>query len=127
MSDDRLRAKAQRALEAARRAHDAGDPETTADRAYYAAFYAAWALLDRHGLPRPKTHHGLISEFSRHFVRHGPLSAAHGATLSRLESLRLAADYMLEPVPLKDAWRALNDAESFLDDLAALDSSAPSD
>ena len=127
MSDSRLLAKAWRALEAARRAHAAGDAETASDRAYYAAFYAAWALLADLGVARPKTHHGMISEFSRHFVRHGPLSTRHGATLSRLENLRLAADYTLEPIPLEDAARALDEATHFVRDAAGLGSAAEPD
>lgn len=69
----------------------------------------------------------MISEFSRHFVRHGPLSAAHGATLARLENLRLAADYMLEPIPIPDATRALREAQAFVDELADLGASKTPD
>lgn len=115
MTANRLRAKAERAIVAAERALASGDAETTADRAYYAAFYAAWGLLDGLGLPRPKTHHGLISEFSKHFVKNGPLTPAQGAVLSRLENLRIAADYTLEPIPLVDAERAVREARAFLE------------
>ena len=92
MNSERLMAKAQRALEAATRAAQAGDTETAADRVYYSVYYAAWALLDSSGSPRPKTHRGLIAEFSRLFVKDGPLDTASGAVLSRLENLRLVAD-----------------------------------
>jgi len=37
-----------------------------------------------------------------------------GATLSRLQNLRLVADYTLEPVPLADAGRAITEAERFI-------------
>jgi len=114
MTDARLKEKAARALEAGRRALAAGDSETAADRAYYAVYYAAWALLDAKGLPRPKTHQGLIAEFSRRFVKEGPLSPEQGAVLSRLESLRLVADYTLQAIPLVDAERAIREAEGFL-------------
>jgi uncharacterized protein (UPF0332 family) len=115
MTDSRLRDKATRALEAAKRALASQDTETAADRAYYAVYYAAWAMLDAKGLPRPKTHHGLIAEFSRHYVKDGPLKPEQGAVLSRLENLRLAADYTLEPIPHKDAERAVSEAEVFLE------------
>ena len=54
MTDARLRDKAERALKAAQQALANGDTETAADRAYYAVYYGAWALLDAKGLPRPK-------------------------------------------------------------------------
>ena len=114
MSSEQLMAKAQRALAAATRAAQAGDTETAADRAYYSVYYAAWALLDRSGSPRPKTHHGLITEFSHLFVKNGPLDVAYGAVLSRLENLRLVADYTLEPIPAADVQRALTEAAQFI-------------
>ncbi len=114
MTDTRLRDKAERALEAAKRALASNDTETAADRAYYAVYYAAWAMLDAKGLPRPKTHHGLIAEFSKHYVKDGPLKPDQGAVLSRLENLRLAADYTLELIPQADAERAVSEAARFV-------------
>jgi uncharacterized protein (UPF0332 family) len=115
VNSELLMAKAQRALEAATRAAQVGDTETAADRAYYSVYYAAWALLDRSGSLRPKTHRGLIAEFSRLFVKNGPLDAATGAILSRLENLRLVADYTLEPIPLVDVQRGLIEAARFIE------------
>lgn len=115
MNSELLMGKAQRALEAATRAAQIGDTETAADRAYYSVYYAAWALLDSSGSSRPKTHRGLIAEFSRLFVKNGPLDAASGAVLSRLENLRLMADYTLEPVPIVDVQRALTEAARFIE------------
>jgi uncharacterized protein (UPF0332 family) len=106
--------KARRALEAAKRAMRDGDTETASDRAYYAVYYAAWALLGSRGAPRPKTHRGLIAEFSRLFVKDGPLSISDGAVLSRLENLRLVADYTLQMVPEPDAERAVEEASRFI-------------
>ena len=77
-------------------------------------YYAAWALLDRVGVARPKTHNGLIAEFSRHYVKEKRLRVEMGATLSRLQNLRLVADYTLEPVPLDDASHAIAEAERFI-------------
>jgi len=114
MSAAQLAGKARRALDAAKRAIQAGDSETAADRAYYAVYYAAWALLDSKGAARPKTHRGLIAEFSRMFVKEGPLDASEGAVLSRLENLRLVADYTLETVPIADAGRAVEEAARFI-------------
>lgn len=106
--------KARRALEAGRRALSDADPETAADRAYYAVYYAAWSLLDLAGVPRPKTHNGLIAEFSRRYVKTAQVGVDMGATLSRLQNLRLVADYTLETVHLDDASRAIAEAEQFV-------------
>ncbi|WP_462320663.1 HEPN domain-containing protein [Halochromatium sp.] len=94
-----------RALEASQRALDQSDRETASDRAYYAVYYAAWGLLDLVGAPRPKTHNGLIAEFSRRYVKEKHVGVEIGAILSRLQQLRLVADYTLEPIPLDDAKR----------------------
>jgi uncharacterized protein (UPF0332 family) len=114
VSAPQLLEKARRALETAKRAMRDGDTETASDRAYYAVYYAAWALLDSRGAPRPKTHRGLIAEFSRLFVKDGPLDTSDGAVLSRLENLRLVADYTLEMVPESDAMRAVEEASRFI-------------
>ena len=65
MTEQGILEKAERALHAARAASERGDTETAADRAYYAVYYAAWALLEQDGAPRPKTHNGMIAELSR--------------------------------------------------------------
>ncbi|MFP4279474.1 MAG: HEPN domain-containing protein [Halochromatium sp.] len=117
--------KARRALEASRRALDQSDRETASDRAYYAVYYAAWGLLDLAGAPRPKTHNGLIAEFSRHYVKEKQVDVEIGAILSRLQQLRLVADYTLEPIPLDDAKRAIAEAERFIAVAEALMAAAP--
>jgi uncharacterized protein (UPF0332 family) len=108
--------KANRALDAARRAVNQADTdtETAADRAYYAAYYAAWGLLDLAGVARPKTHNGLIAEFSRLYIKPGHIEVEAGAIISRLQNLRLVADYTLEPIPPEDARRAISEAERLI-------------
>lgn len=115
-----LLGKAERALEAANRALAACDSETTADRAYYAVYYAAWAMLESAGVTRPKTHSGLIAEFSRVFVKSGTVEPARGAVLSRLQNLRMVADYTLDAVPTADAQRAVSEAAAFIEAARAL-------
>jgi uncharacterized protein (UPF0332 family) len=112
--------KAERALLAAERALDQSDSETAADRAYYAVFYAAWGLLEAANRPRPKTHNGLIADLSQTFVRSGRLDPGTAAVLSRLQNLRLVADYTLEAVPIEDAGRALVEAKGFIESVRAL-------
>lgn len=114
MSAVSLLAKSERALVAARRSLEQGDTETAADRVYYAVFYAAWGLLDAAGVPRPKTHNGLIAEFSRVYVKSQQIDPATAAALSRLQNLRLVADYTLEAIPLQDAQRAIKEADGFI-------------
>jgi uncharacterized protein (UPF0332 family) len=114
VTDAALLEKAGRALAAARAACERGDTETASDRAYYAVYYAAWALLVRTGVPRPKIHNGMIAEFSRSYVKTGRVAAELGATLSRLQGLRLVADYTLDAIPARDAARALDEAERFI-------------
>lgn len=114
MTDVALLDKARRALAAARTAFERGDTETASDRAYYAVYYAAWALLARADVRRPKTHNGMIAEFARSYVKTGRVAVELGATLSRLQGLRLVADYSLDAIPPRDAGRALDDAERFI-------------
>ena len=113
MIDDLL-AKARQALATARRDLNGGDPNACANRCYYAAFYAAWAMFAAHGLQKPKTHSGMIAEFSKRFVKDGPLDRDAGSTLGKLENLRSYADYTLENTPADKAALALASAETFV-------------
>ena len=109
-----LIAKARQALATARRDLDSGDPNACANRCYYACFYAAWAMFAAHGLPKPKTHSGLIAEFSKQFVKDGPLDRDTGSTRGKLENLRSYADYTLENTPADKSALALVSAETFV-------------
>ena len=111
---DELLAKSRQALATAARDLDNGDPDAAANRCYYAAFYAAWAMFDARGLEKPKTHSGLIAEFGQRFVKNGPFNRELGATLGKLESLRSYADYTLDPTPREKAELALQVARAFV-------------
>ena len=111
---ERLLAKARQALETGHRDFDAGDFDAAVNRSYYAVFYAAWAMFVAKGIDKPKTHSGMIAEFSKHFVKHGPFDRTIGTTLGKLENLRYHADYTLEGTPLEKADLAINLAKSFL-------------
>ena len=63
-----------------------------ASRAYYAAFYAATALLLSEELAFRK-HSGVIASIHREFVRTGRLDAQHGKNLNWLFELRGIGDY----------------------------------
>ena len=114
MTDEQsaLLEKSHRALEAARHNLDRGDPETAINRAYYAAFYVATAMLLKVG-ETPKTHSGTHVRFRRHFA--GALPESTFGFLERAHNLRQRADY--DALTLFDERAAadlLADAEYFV-------------
>ncbi len=111
---DKLLKKARRSLKTARLDLEAGDTDASVNRCYYAALYAAWAMFEAAAVDKPKKHSGMISEFSRRFVKEGPLDSSLGATLARLENLRNFADYTLDDTPSEKAKAALVSAEKFV-------------
>lgn len=66
--------------------------DLAANRFYYACFHAAQAALVHEGLSA-HTHAGTISMFGLNFVRTERIAKAHGAFFSRMEQLRMKADY----------------------------------
>ena len=83
---------AEHAIEAARLLAAAGQSEAAINRAYYAAFYAASALLVARDLESSK-HQGIISLFDREFVLPGLVDRKHGSALHNLFHQRSVADY----------------------------------
>jgi uncharacterized protein (UPF0332 family) len=80
------------AVEAARRAVADGDGSTGANRAYYAMFYAAWALL----ADEPETgrrHRSIHVAFGERFVKTRRLDPRLHRWLLDAFDLRLLADY----------------------------------
>jgi uncharacterized protein (UPF0332 family) len=53
------------------------------NRAYYAIFYAANALLATQGLSRSK-HSGVIAAFRQHFVKPGQIEDEYGLIYARV-------------------------------------------
>ncbi len=80
------------ALEAARLLLDAGSLAAAINRAYYAAFYAACALLETRGMGG-RSHRGLLTLFGREFVVPGIIAREHGRALHKLFERRQEADY----------------------------------
>ena len=66
--------------------------EITANRLYYAAYYAASALLIANGI-RVKSHEGCIGQFHLHFVKTGLVPLEMGKLFSTLFDMRLTGDY----------------------------------
>ncbi len=69
--------------------------DMAANRFYYSCFHAAQALLVCHGLSA-HTHAGTLGVFGMHFVKTGIVSKETGAFFSRMEQLRMKADYNCE-------------------------------
>ena len=67
-------------LQVAKELLDKGYYDVSASRAYYAAFYAASALLLSEGIDTSR-HSRVIALVHRHFVKRGRLSKEHGRNL----------------------------------------------
>ena len=68
--------------------------EDSINRAYYAMYLAALALLHRKGV-ETKTHAGLISAIGSEYVKTGELAPEHGRALNLVEELREEVDYTI--------------------------------
>ena len=94
--------------------------DVSASRAYYAAFYAASALLLNEGMDTSK-HSGVIALIHQHFVKSGRLNKEQGRNLNWLFELRSVGDYGVSlHVVQQDAQRAVNIAEDFFEAVKAL-------
>lgn len=106
-----------KALQAVRSAHvllQAGDADGACNRAYYAMFDAARAVLLISGHDVGKTHKGVLNAFSDRFVRNGPMPRELGRLLKHAETYRYVADYEGQPVDLTDAQVIVSQAETFV-------------
>lgn len=109
--------EAERFLDEARRLGKARFPGPALRSAYYAMYHAARALLRLEGSD-PKTHRGVVSEFTRVLVREGPFDQDLSGDLSRVLSERLESDY--EPglkVSEDTALWAVERARRFVDEV----------
>lgn len=106
---------AREVLEDAKKLYEAGGTaRSVVNRAYYAMFYAASALLaDLNDLPRK--HSGVIGFFDRHFVKTGIFPKEMSKAIHRGFELRQQGDYVqaaeLDP---EDAKEMLAQAEKFV-------------
>ena len=92
---DEVKANLERAvqsIEAARQLMSGGYFDFAASRAYYAAFYAASAVLLAEGTEVSK-HSAVIAFIHQRFVKTGRLSKEQGKTLNWLFELRSVGDY----------------------------------
>ncbi len=87
--------KAGRAIRAASRALADGDGDCAANRAYYAMFYVAEALLSERGMTFSK-HSGVHAAFGSHYAKTGLLDAKYHRYLIEAFMKRLESDYGIQ-------------------------------
>jgi len=114
---DEIHANLQRAETSIKAAKDMaakGYYDIAASRAYYAAFYAASALLLKENIDTSK-HSGVIAAIHRLFVKEGKLDKEQGKNLNWLFELRGIGDYgVSEHVSSSEAYKSIEVAEEFL-------------
>jgi uncharacterized protein (UPF0332 family) len=112
--------RAETSLQAARDRSEKEYYDIAASRAYYAAFYAASALLLKVNVDTSK-HSGVIATTHRLFVKEGKLDKQQGKNLNWLFELRSVGDNgVSEHVSSGEAFRAIQVAEYFLESAKAL-------
>ena len=119
-----MTAKARIACESAHALLELKDCDGACNRAYYAMFDAArTALLATKAevtLNVGKTHGGVLTTFSQHLVKNGPVPHHIGRLLNRAEETRIVADYSGDSISPDDAQQLVEAAETFVATLAAL-------
>ena len=118
MREDEVRLpieKAQRRLQVAIRMLDDGYLEDAINRAYYAIFYAALAVLLTKGV-RTRRHSTALSLFGYYFVRTGEIEREYARIYRKLKEIRESADYdtyvFFEEEEIKEA---IEQARRFVD------------
>ena len=84
--------RARQSIGAARDLAGKGYADFAASRAYYAAFYAATAVLLSEGIEVTK-HSGVVASIHQRFVKTAKLEKEHGRNLTWLFELRSVGDY----------------------------------
>ena len=115
MNPEQHMERAFKRLEVARLNLASGYPDDSCNRSYYATFEAASAALAVLGISPPRTHKGAAKLFQQHVVKPGRVDTKTGAVISRIERLRLIADYEGMPIEMEQAHDALQQAEKFVE------------
>jgi len=99
MTSEEIKEYVKYRLESAHKTFDAakvlaenGFWNSAVNRLYYAVLYAVNALLVTHNI-RTKSHSGVKSQFSLHFIKTGKLDIKYGKLLSELHDWRQIGDY----------------------------------
>jgi len=105
---------AKQALITAQRALADGDTVASINRAYYAIFYAASALLEKENLASSK-HSGVLAFFRERFVKTGRIETEFSTIYGRAFDARMESDYDVGEWPDRAlAERILEGAERFV-------------
>ncbi len=106
--------RAEQAIEAAVNLESDGYFDFAASRAYYAAFYAATALLLKEGREFSK-HSGVIAAIHKQFIKTEKLEKQFGKDLNWLFELRSIGDYGVTiHVPQQEAQQAIEASRRFV-------------
>lgn len=106
--------RAEKSIQAAKELATSGFYDFAASRSYYAAFYAATAVLLYEGLEFSK-HSGVIASIHQRLVKTGKLDKEQGKELNWLFELRNVGDYGVTiHVSQQDTEKAIRVAENFL-------------
>lgn len=107
--------RAKETLEEAKVMLDSGHLYGTANRIYYACFYAVVALLLTKNLSSSK-HSGIIGLFNKNFVKTGDMSKDMGKFYFRMFDSRLESDYgELMEIDPNEVRQDLTTAAEFID------------
>ena len=112
--------RAKQSIQAARQLASGEYYDFAASRAYYAAFYAATAVLLGEGLEASK-HSAVIASIHQRFVKTDKLSKEQGKALNWLFELRGVGDYGgTEHVSQQQVEQAIQAAEEFVSAIKSL-------
>lgn len=112
--------KAKRFIAEAEQMLSMGLWDLAANRFYYSCFHAAQALLIHYGLSA-HTHADTLGVFGMNFVKTGKIDKELGAFFSRMEQLRMKADYNCEyDVSNSDVENMQQPAHDFLNSIIKL-------
>lgn len=115
------REKAAETLREARLMFDNGFWNATANRLYYACFYALTAAFLAKESKSPLTHAGVKAKFNRDFVQTGKVSVELGRFYNKLFNKRQDADYKdLILFTAEEIEPLLQEAENFIKTIEAL-------
>jgi uncharacterized protein (UPF0332 family) len=95
--------------------HDLFNPAVS--RIYYAMFYAVQILFMEEKIVT-SSHHGMISTFSKQFVKTGIFSSQMGKQINRMFEMRQSSDYNFDfEITFDIAIKALEDGKSFVEEI----------
>jgi len=101
-------------MEAGRHIFEKGFYRSTCNRAYYAMFYAASALLYSKGKSYGK-HSAVIAAFRQYFIKTGEFDEHWSSDYGEIMDNRHVADYELQDdLEREDALNALEKADAFI-------------